>query len=295
MPDITGFRLRVEDIDFVTGLSRPECVIAEHDGTLWISDNRASVTRIGPEGEHQRIGSMGGEPNGLAMDRKGVLYVANIGDGKIYRMERDGRHEVILAAFEGRPLGAANFVYVDAQDRLWATFSTVTEPRIEAVKRPIPDGYILRRDAEGWKRVADGICFTNEIRIDAAGKWLYVAETRRGGVVRQPILADGSLGAREDFGPVPLLPEGLVDGIAFDAAGNLWVTEVKHNALIAITPEGRAHEIFRDPEGKILLFPTCVTFGGPDLRTVWVGSIRTDRVARFRSPIAGEPMRHWER
>ena len=36
-----------------------------------------------------------------------------------------------------------------------------------------------------------------------------------------------------------------------------------------------------------------VTFGGPDLRTVYIGSLKGKRIPYFRSPIPGLPMVHW--
>ena len=38
---------------------------------------------------------------------------------------------------------------------------------------------------------------------------------------------------------------------------------------------------------------SSVTFGGPDLRTVYLGSLFGERIATFRSPIAGAPPPHW--
>jgi sugar lactone lactonase YvrE len=251
------------------------------------------VTCLAPDGKQSVIGTMGGDPNGLAMDRNGAIYVANIGDGKVYRLERDGRCEVVLAEFEGRKLGAVNFVYIDDADRLWVTISTVTEPRSEAIKSARPDGYILRRDADGWKRVADGFHFTNEIRIDSANRFLYVAETATGGITRLAMDADGTLGAREPFGPQPLFPGAMVDGITFDAAGNLWITEISRNALVVLRPDGTAVTVFEDPAGKDLYFPTSLTFGGPDLSTAYIGSLRMNRLACFQAPFPGAKLRHW--
>jgi hypothetical protein len=36
-----------------------------------------------------------------------------------------------------------------------------------------------------------------------------------------------------------------------------------------------------------------VTFGGPDLKTVYLGSLFGTRIATFRSPIAGAEPPHW--
>ena len=47
------------------------------------------------------------------------------------------------------------------------------------------------------------------------------------------------------------------------------------------------------PEGKTLVFPTSIAFGGPDRKTAYIGSLRQKQLATFRSPVAGAPMAHW--
>ncbi|HUZ75668.1 MAG TPA: SMP-30/gluconolactonase/LRE family protein [Stellaceae bacterium] len=276
------------------GLSRPECVLAERDGTLWTSDNRGGVTRIGPDGRQSVIGSIPGAPNGLALERSGSILIANIEDGKLYRLFRDGRHEVVLGSFDGKPLGATNFVYCDpGADRVWITVSTRTVPRQEAAQTAIPDGYILVLERGVARLAAEGLCFTNEVRIDRAGRHLYVAETAKGRVLRLPLAADGKLGKPEVFGPAELCPGARVDGLAFDAEGNLWVTEVAKNGLYVIAPDGACRRIFEDPTGATVQFPASIAFAGPDLKTAYIGSIPMKRLATFRSPVAGEPLAHW--
>ena len=61
-----------------------------------------------------------------------------------------------------------------------------------------------------------------------------------------------------------------------------------------ISPDGRSHTIFEDPEGKTLLLPTSITFAGPDLRTALVGSLKMDRLAAFTAPYPGQPLSHWD-
>ena len=36
-------------------LKRPECILAERDGTLWSADARGGVVRIAPDGSQQLI------------------------------------------------------------------------------------------------------------------------------------------------------------------------------------------------------------------------------------------------
>ena len=60
---------------------------------------------------------------------------------------------------------------------------------------------------------------------------------------------------------------------------------------------------FRNQVTEDVLFATgrgvapwmaSVTFGGPDLRTVYIGSLKGRRIPWFRAPVAGLPMVHWQ-
>ena len=90
-----------------------------------------------------------------------------------------------------------------------------------------------RSTTAGACMVADGFHFTNEIRLDAREKWLYVAETCARRITRLRVLDDGSHVDREVFGPVD--HGAFIDGIAFDAHGNLWGTHVMTDRIFAIT------------------------------------------------------------
>lgn len=317
---IKEFTLSLDDIEFfASDLARPESIIAEKDGTLWISDQRGIVTRRDPDGTQETLGDIGHEPNGLAMDSEGNLYNANIGDGKIYKVYRDGSSEVILDEINGQPLGAANYVFIDSQDRLWISISTRDPIWFVACAAPRPDGYVILIDDNGPRIVADGIYFPNEIRLDADEAYLYVAETMKARMIRYPVNKDGSLGEQEVFGPDGLGEAAYVDGFALDAEGNVWVTTVLRNGLVIITADGEhAHTVFEDPrddaianaEAKVnsnslapddmyacmgprLQFPASVTFAGPDLKTVLMGSLGMPHLLKFESPVPGLPMRHW--
>ena len=286
MPGIEGFALQAADFRVAaSGLSRPECIVAEPDGTLWVSDNRAALTRISPDGSQALVGSMRGAPNGFAREADGSFLVANIEDCRLYRQERDGRHSVVLDAWDGAPLGSANFAYLDREGRMWATISTRTVPRVNAVHNNIPDGYVLVRVGGKWRFAAGGFCFTNEVRV--LDGFLYVAETAKGRVVRGRISPDNTVARLDAYGPDPLFPGAKIDGIVFDSAGNLWITEITRNALVVVDAKSKAHTVFEDPEGKTLLLPTSITFAGRDGRTAIVGSLKMDRVLAFTAPFPG--------
>ena len=85
---------------------------------------------------------------------------------------------------------------------------------------------------------------------------------------------------------------GLTDGCGFDAEGNLWVTLVLANKVVAITPAGTVVTMLSDPQGKIMRNPTNVTWGGENMRDLYIGSVTTDYVLKFRSPTPGQPLIH---
>ena len=64
------------------------------------------------------------------------------------------------------------------------------------------------------------------------------------------------------------------------------------NKVIAITPGGESVTMIEDLEGTIMQAPTNVSWGGPDMQDLYIGSIRSDYVVHARSPIPGEPLIH---
>jgi sugar lactone lactonase YvrE len=331
---LNGFTIDKKQIRFIgDGLQRPECILAERDGTLWSADARGGVVRIAPDGSQQIVTqtyqhkfeaarseeerwTKGTLPNGLAFARNGDILISNFGTDCLEVMTRTGATRVLYDTLDGEPIGKVNFVLRDSRDRIWITISTMVQNWMAAVSPKIKDGRILLLDGRGLRTVGEGFHFTNEIRLDAREEWLYIAETCGRRVSRMRVGADGSLSAREIFGPADT--GGFVDGIAFDAFGNLWGTHVMSDQLFAITPNGdlrillddgnaaASHALFdafeRDaakPEhmlacgGTIAPWMASVTFGGPDLRTAYLGSLRGTRIPFFRSPVAGLPMVHW--
>ncbi|MEO3386507.1 SMP-30/gluconolactonase/LRE family protein [Mesorhizobium sp. CAU 1741] len=316
-------------------LQRPECILAERDGTLWAADARGGVMKIAPDGTQQLISQTvsghfdlsgdqaqslltGTLPNGLAFAENGDILISNFGTDVLEIMTRDGQTRTLYDTIDGKPMGKVNFVLRDSKNRIWITVSTMVNPWSDAIRNDLADGYVALVDDKGIRIVADGFAFTNEIRLDEKEEWLYVAETSAKRVTRLRVQPDGSLTDREVYGPSSL-GDGLIDGFAFDAYGNLWCTMVFADRLVAITPEGDALTLLEDgdPEqtaaferqfasggpmpfetlaasgGKIAPWLASLTFGGPDLKTVYLGSLKGNTIPHFRSPVAGLPMVHW--
>lgn len=236
-------------------LQRPECILAERDGTLWSADARGGVMRIAPGGAQQIVtqkqsghfedaGSeamrylTGTLPNGLAFARNGDFLIANFGTDRLELMTRSGESRVLADRLDGREIGKVNFVLRDSKDRLWVTISTRIGNWMHALRTDLKDGYVALYEKGVFRIVAEGFGFTNEVRFDAAEEWLYVVETTGGCITRLRIDERGDVAGREIFGPSNLGKGAWPDGIAFDSFGNLWGTMVYSDKLFVLTPEG---------------------------------------------------------
>ena len=318
-----------------SGLQRPECILAEQDGTLWTADSRGGVVRLRHDGTQeivtQKISGHFAEadseasryltgtlPNGLAFARNGDVLISNFGTDRLEIMTRTGESRVLADSIEGEAIGKVNFVLRDSKDRIWITISTKIKNWMHALRPDLPDGYIARYVDGKFRIVATGFHFTNEIRMDAKEEYMYVAETTGGCISRMRVHEDGSLGDREIFGPSSLGRGAWPDGIAFDSYGNLWGTCVYSDKLWAITPQGELRtfldegdpakverlekQFFAGSVTEEVLFATgrgvapwmaSVTFGGADLQTLYIGSLKGTRVPYLRAPAPGLPMVHW--
>ncbi len=339
---LDGFTVeRASVLNIGVDLQRPECILAERDGTLWAADARGGVTRIAADGSQQFIGqqadarfataasdnsdqfeakfTQGTLPNGLAFAANGDILISNFGTDCLELMSRDGRTRTLFDRIDGQPIGKVNFVLRDSKNRIWITVSTRVNPWTKAAASRVCDGYIAVVDEQGLRVVAEGFYFTNEIRLDALEEWLYIVETTGPHISRMRLVESTQgvqLTDREVFGPAKL--GGYPDGIAFDAFGNLWCTLVMVDRLIAITPQGEVRLLLDDGDpaasrnlvdkiqagtvtaedmarahGSMAPWLASITFGGPDLCTVYLGSLLGTTIPSFRSPVAGLPMVHW--
>lgn len=333
---LKGWQVDRDSIDFVGhDLQRPECLIAQPDGTLWSADARGGVMRIDPDGtqtllapqqpvasepadfQARYVQSQGASlPNGLALTAEGDFIICNWGLDRIERLDRQGHLRVLHDTLDGKPLGKTNFPLRDSLGRIWFTVTTTMQPWTESINSSALDGYIGVIDERGIRIVAEGFGGTNEIRFDDNEEWLYVVESNARRISRLRVGPNATLGAREIYGPQQL--QGFPDGFAFDAFGNLWVTLIMSDMLIAITPDGEVltllddgnpaataelnrhyhsrtltPQIMQAAHGTLAPWLASLTFGGADLRTVYLGSLQGTRIPFFRAPVAGQALVHW--
>jgi sugar lactone lactonase YvrE len=221
----------------------------------------------------------------------------------------------VVSEVDGIPVPPANFVTTDRLGRVWISVSTREVPRQRAWRPGHADGFVVLLDAGGPRIVADALGYTNEVKVDPSGQWLYVVETYGRRLLRFPLRADGSLGARETV--VTFGHGSFPDGFAFDEGGGIWITSLVSNRLLRFhddTLEILVEDLNPDfVEGAEAAFAagtmnaghlgpipdtrlqqvTSIGFGGPDRRTGYLGSLHSSCLYRFPSPVAGVPPEHW--
>lgn len=321
--DMPAFRLDQVGT-FGRDLVRPECVACTAAGVIWVSHaapGAGGVARLDADGvAHPLVAADGAPadlvPNGWSMEPGGRFVLANLGDsGGAWRLHPDGRCEPVLTEIDGQRMPPVNFVHRDDAGRLWISVSTWRIPRDRAFHREVADGFVVLLDDRGARIVADGLGYTNEVKVDPSGRWLYANETVARRLSRFPLHARG-LGQRET---VVEYVDGVVpDGFEFDVEGGIWCASVMSNRLVRVAADGSQAILLEDcdpqavargmdhwREGTFtredmnigatrrLANIASITFGGADLRDVYLGSLFGRSLFTLRSPIAGVPPPHW--
>jgi sugar lactone lactonase YvrE len=274
------------------GLVRPEGVMAADDGTIYTTDGRGQCARIAEKGETTFLGDLGGLPNGLCLDKKGNCIVANIGNGQVQSLLPAGSHKVLMTEADGKRMLTPNFPFIDSKNRLWVSNSTDHEDLNAALQGAVPDGSLVLIENGRSSIVAEGICFANGLTTDADETYLYVAETMKRRILRFKMAGDGSLSGGEVYGPDDLGSLGYPDGIAFDEAGNLWITFPAWNAVGYLASDQVLHMVLEDPERKVLRRPTNICFGWEGRKTAFIGSLEGTSIPYFEVPFPGMRLIH---
>ena len=294
------------------GLERPEDVAVGRDGRVYATDPHVGAREILPDGTLRSVGEtvFPGCCNGISMDLDNRILLANLGAhhgvaGPIERLDpNSGVREVLLREVDGRKLTSCNYPMVDSAGNIWCSNSVAAENFEGLAEKLAYDGFIFVLRPDGTASVvADGIGFANGLAMSADEDYLYCCQSFGSNVLRYPVLPGGRLGPGEQYGPQLGPKKGdpgatgqsalaYPDGCAFDVEGNLWVTLFWANKVLAITPDGRLMTLIDDPEWKIMKSPANVTFGGEDMKDVYIGGLEMNYVVKLRSPVAGMKLAH---
>ncbi len=262
----------------ISGYDSPEGPCFDGDGNLYfVNWESSSIVRLTPAGEASEWFNTGGIPAGLAFHRDGSLYVADEGDDihGVLRISPSGTVTTVVDAYDGAPLNGANDLVFDADGVLY-----FSDPWGSSLERPIGGFYRLFPDGR-LQRIDQGLAFPNGVALAPDGGAVYLAETSRNRILRYGIAPDGAVGEREEF--ATLRDEPGPDGMAFDAAGNLYVARFGAGRVDVIGADGHAVDAIAVPGRKV----TNVAFGGPDRTTLVITEVETASLYRVELDVPG--------
>lgn len=259
---------------------------------------RGCVTQITPDGAANRIVVRTGEPNGLAVDKDGFIWVAELRNPpSLLRVSLDGKIEVIASAFEGEPFlfpndlcfGPDGALYLTDSGFLMEDFAPGGKIRPDYMDLEM-DGSLYRMDRKDHsiQKLDGGIECTNGLAFGPDNS-LYVAETRTGAIFRYEWKGKGKLGARETFANVldPSWPGWKgPDGMAFGDDGNLYIAVFGQQEVVVLGPDGSVVQRIRTAGRE----PTNLAFGLPGQKKIVVTECEFGQMEIYDVGVDGLPL-----
>jgi sugar lactone lactonase YvrE len=135
-------------------------------------------------------------------------------------------------------------------------------------------------------RVAEKICCSNGIAWSPNDRTMYFCESFAYVIHAYDFDAvTGAIANRRTFATVDATSGSFPDGITVDADGFLWCAQPVFGRLVRYDPTGRIERIIELPVSR----GTSVMFGGPDLSTLYITTMRTtlDERQLSEEPLAG--------
>jgi gluconolactonase len=217
-------------------------VWSRKEGALFFSDVKQNTVFRWREGEGVKVflkpsGYTGSAPfpgiepgsNGLALDARGRLVLAQHGDRRIVRLETDGARTLLAERYEGRRLNSPNDVVFRANGDLYFTDPPFGLPRtFEDPGKELPFQGVYRLSKDGRLTLLTGeLKGPNGIAFSPDEKTLYLTDVSSEVWLAYEVKADGNLGARRVFAraaPFKVNGPGGPDGMKTDREGNLFAS-----------------------------------------------------------------------
>jgi len=286
---------------FAADVSFPEAPVVLPDGSFLIvemGEGRGCITWISADGASRRTVAKTGRPNGLAVDRRQRIWVAETLQRALVRASLDGDCERFADRFGDEEFLFLNDLAIASNGDIFLTDSGVAMEMIAPGGELNPgyreldyDGRVYRIDPRSGEvdRVDNGYLFTNGIAFGPDGS-LYIAETLSGDIYRYPCMDGRVTGGRELFTNVLISydPAELKgpDGMKFGMDGKLYVAVFGQGDITVVDPGGEVVE--RLPVGG--MWPTNLAFGPVGSERIYVteaetGTVRTARVGTDGLPL----------
>ncbi len=268
--------------------------VREGDYLLFSDPNANRIYRWSPDGQvsvyRTKSGYTGfdigeyGQPgsNGLALDADGRLVIAEHGNRRISRLERNGVLTVLADRYEGNRLNSPNDLVLRSDGSLYFTDPPFGLPQFDAdPRKELPfSGVFLLKDGR-LRLVATDLRGPNGLAFSPDERFLYVTnwDVENKVVMRYAVAPDGGLsGGTVFFDMTDASGEEALDGIEVDERGDLYVSGP--GGVWIISPTGVHLGTIRAPE-----LPANFAWGDADGRTLYM-TARTG-LYRLRLEVAG--------
>lgn len=281
---------------FCEGLAEPEGPVALDDGSWLVVEmapERGCVSRVSADGRDVERMTRTGRPNGLAVDGRADIWVAESDNRAVVVLSPDGdvRTEITADFLFPNDLafGPDGMLYLTDSGLLTEQFFGDGDVRDDYAAAGY-DGRLYRIDpgSSAVECLDTGIRFTNGLAFDAAGD-LFVDETLTGMVFRYRLSRGAAV--REHVGNVldPTLTTRFrgPDGMAVDVEGRLYCAVFGQGQVVVLDPDGRV--IDRIPTAGSR--PTNVAFARDEARIV-VTEVEHGRLETFDVAAPGLPLHH---
>ena len=297
---VTAGPSTAQQAEVATTVAFTEGPTADREGNVYFTEMVSlRIMKLSAGGVLSTFREQNNNANGLLIDPQGRLVACEGNDSqrtgtlvkftpRVTRTDlRTGTVEVLADAYQGKPFVGPNDVTIDGSGRLYFT--------------DLPGGAVYRIDGPGrLTRIlaAPEVQRPNGIQVSPDDKTLYLVEANQsaGGarmIRAYDLRADGTVGnMRVHYN---FYPGRSADGMSIDTQGNLYASagmnqlrgtsETLDNkaGVYVISPKGTLVRFIPVPED----FITNNTFGGPDMKTLYVTAGKT--VYKVRTDIAGLP------
>ena len=260
-----------------TGLKFTEGTADDGKGNLYFSDVNANHVLLAQAGAMPEvIVDHSGGINGLMFGGPGRLIGCQMGLKKVVAIDVVTKKMDVLADnCEGTPFAGPNDLVLDRDGNIYFTDPSFLGGAASAVYFVGTDGKV--------QRLFEDPSLPNGIIMSPDEKTLYVLRWNHADVMAYPIDAPGKLGEPKVLCQLEQ-PKGKKtrggDGMAVDQRGNLYLTAPGIGALQVVSPEGKT--LGKIPIGAA---PTNCTFGGKDLKTLYVTA--GGRLLAFEMEVVG--------
>lgn len=269
----------ITDVEIIAdGLDHPECVALHSDGSIWAGGEAGQIYRINKHGSIEEVVNTGGFVLGIAFSPHGWLAICDLKKQLVWKYDLTTKDlRPFARGVEGRNFQTPNFPVFDNRGNLYVSDSGTFRQS---------DGVVFKFDANGVGTIwhEGPFSFANGLALSADQKKLYVVCTCLPGVEVVTINPDGSAGKKTKLIE---LPRTCPDGIAIDAADNLYISCYTPNTIYKLAASGKLETLIEDWESHTLCNPTNIAFGGPDLKDLYIANLGRWHIAKLKLDIEG--------